>query len=146
MAKMKEALIDDAMKQLKRMHVSMAPAGTAGAMTLGGSMEAGIWDSILAIVVPLFLEWFTKCLKGSASKKAAQIDDEYRRLTLVDYGTRKERKLHRKAEKLFGKPEVIEANGGNELTEEQQDELYQGLVRYAFMNRNAVAKAAATRG
>lgn len=137
MATKKDALINDALSQLKSAKAKMTAAFT--------SMTAGIWEQIIAILIPLALQLFQNCQKGPQSKKAAQIDDEMRRLSQIDRGTRQGRKLHKQFEKLFKKKEVIEANGGEPLTEEQKDDLYAELVNYAFVNRDAVAKAAASR-
>jgi hypothetical protein len=63
----------------------------------------------------------------------------------VRRGHLRERKLHKRAEKLAKKPEVVEANGGVPLTDEQEDALYERVVQWSFENRDAVAKAAATR-
>lgn len=134
MASKKEALIQAALDELTIPQPMQAT-----------NVEMGFIDVILPIVLPIFLEWFTKCLKGPVQKKAAQIDDEQRRLALINRGRKAERKLHKRAEKLFKKPEVLDANGGQELTEEQEDALYERLVQWTFENRNAVAKAAATR-
>lgn len=141
MTKTQEKVIDDCCQQLKSQHGVMRSAAP-----VGNHMEAGIWDSIIAIILPLFLQWFQNCNKGPASKKADQINDEMQRIALVRRGRRQDRKLHKRAEKLMNKPEVVEANGGQELTDDQKDELYEEMVQYAFENRDAVAKAAATRG
>lgn len=137
MATKKELLIQAALDELTIPQPMMA-----------GEMpreEMEFIDVLLPILLPIFLDWFANCLKGPAAKKAAQIDDEARRHALIRRGRRQERKLHRKAEKLFRKPEVIEANGGKELTEAQQDAAYERIVQWTFENRDAVARAAATK-
>jgi hypothetical protein len=136
----KETLIQDALEQIRAAATMVAPM-----MAPMSADEVGFIEILLPILLPIFLDWFTKCLKGPAAKKAAQIDDEYRRLTQINSGNRRERKLHKKAEKLFKRDDVIEANGGKKLTEAQEDALYERMVRYTFENRNIVAKAAATR-
>jgi hypothetical protein len=137
MATKKEALIQCAIDELKS-SPQMTP--------MMGPVELRFIETILPIVLPIFLEWFMNCFKVSAAKKAAQIDNEQRRLALVRRGRRQERKLHKRAEKLAKKPEVVEANGGVPLTDDQEDALYERVVQWSFENRDAVARAAATRG
>lgn len=136
-ASKREALIQCAIDDLKN------PAPMADPMMAPEEMR--FIETILPIVLPIFLEWFKNCFKGSAAKKAAQIDNEQRRLARVRRGSLRERKLHKKAEKLAKKPEVVEANGGVPLTDDQEDALYERVVQWSFENRDAVAKAAATR-
>lgn len=113
--------------------------------TSGAKTSGGIWDSLLAVILPMLLDAFKNCNKGPAAKKAAQIDDEARRLANHRRQKRQERKAHKFAEKVLTSQKVIDANDGEELTDEEKDDLYEEAVQFAFENRDSIAKSAATR-
>lgn len=142
MASSKAQVIEEARDQ-----VGVALYGHSNGNRATGDEPApkGFWESILAVVLPMLLDAFKNCLKGPAAKKASQIDDEKRRLDKDRRMNRKERRAHKFAEKVLTSKEAIEANNGNELTDEEKDRLYEEAVQYAFENRNMVAKFAATK-
>lgn len=106
------------------------------------TMAAGIWEAILAAALPLLLDAFQKCL-GNKAKKAAMIDEEQRRLSVARRTNRAEKRAHKFTEKVFNQKAVVDANGGNALTEDQKNEIYDQAVQYAFENRDTVAGIAA---